>query len=145
MSAKAIIIGHVGSVKSTVLPNSETLKVELSIATTTRKTKATEDAQTNWHSVVFWNKQAKVIQTYVEKGDMIQIEGHIEYETWTDKEGNIRTKTIILGSDFDLIGRTVRGDKKETAPTPTEKSKGKTSSKSTAMPTSQTTEDDIPF
>lgn len=145
MSAKATIIGHVGSVKSTVLPNSDTLKVELSIATTTRKTKATEDAQTNWHSVVFWNKQAKVIQTYVEKGDMISVEGHIEYETWTDKEGNSRTKTIILGSDFDLIGKIMRSDKKEAAPAPAEKTKGKSSAKTAAaMPTSQT-DDDVPF
>lgn len=110
MSAKAIILGRVGFVKHVDLANN-LKKVEISIATDSRK--KSEDKKTNWHSVSFFGNDAVNIEKYVEKGDMIQVEGHIEYETWQDADGNPRNKTIILGSSYSLIGRVSRNEEKD--------------------------------
>lgn len=98
---KVFLCGNVGkdpelkSVGSTQLVN-------LSVATS-RAYKNKEDkweTQTSWHTVTFWGKQAEAVAKNVRKGDMVTIEGELNYSNYEDKSGNKVYKTEIRGNHF---------------------------------------------
>ncbi|MGC1366554.1 MAG: single-stranded DNA-binding protein, partial [Candidatus Acidiferrum sp.] len=65
--------------------------------------------RTEWHKIVVWGKQAEIAQQYLKKGSLIFIEGRIQSREWQDKEGQKRTKTEIIASDFRFIGGKAEG------------------------------------
>lgn len=60
--------------------------------------------ETTWHNIVFWNKPAEIIEKYVKKGSSLIIEGEIRYRDYTDKEGNKKYFTEIIGNQLHLAG-----------------------------------------
>jgi len=98
---KSILIGNLGAdpeIRTT--ENSKT--ATFSIATTT---KYKEEKKTMWHRCVAFGKLAEIIEKYVKKGDSIYVEGAINYNEWTDKEGNKRLSTEIIVNFIDLQGK----------------------------------------
>lgn len=71
--------------------------------------------QTEWHNIVVWEKLAETVQSYVKKGSAIIVEGEIRYRQYTDKDGNTKYYTEILGNAIHLTG------KKEDKPKDTDK------------------------
>ncbi len=59
---------------------------------------------TEWHNVVFWGKQADLIEQYVGKGDELYIEGSIKTETY-EKDGEKRYATKIKGSAITFVSK----------------------------------------
>ncbi len=59
---------------------------------------------TEWHNVVFWGKQAELIEQYVGKGDELYIEGSIKTETY-EKDGEKRYATKIKGSAITFVSK----------------------------------------
>ena len=98
---KVILCGNVG--KDPELKNvGSTQLVNLSVATT-RNFKNKEDKweqQTSWHTVTFWGKQAEAIAKNIRKGDMVTIEGELNYSNYEDKEGKKVYKTEIRANHF---------------------------------------------
>lgn len=60
--------------------------------------------RTDWHRCVAWAKTAETITHYFSKGDQILIEGRLNYEQWTDKDGNKRTTAKVTVSQFHFVG-----------------------------------------
>lgn len=98
---KVILCGNVG--KDPELKNvGSTQLVNLSVATT-RNFKNKEDKweqQTSWHTVTFWGKQAEAVAKNIRKGDMVTIEGELNYSNYEDKSGNKVYKTEIRANHF---------------------------------------------
>ena len=65
---------------------------------------------TDWFDCVVFGKQAETINQYVKKGDKIAVSGEIQFEQYNDKEGNRRTATKLIVSNFDLIGKVQFGN-----------------------------------
>ncbi len=64
--------------------------------------------RTEWHNVIFWNKQAELIESYVHKGDKLFVEGKIQSRTYDDKKGvNHRVVEIMAHTLEFLSGRGV--------------------------------------
>lgn len=60
--------------------------------------------RTEWHRVILWERKAEVAQEYLRKGDQAYIEGSIRTRKWTDKNGEDRYSTEIIGSKLQLLG-----------------------------------------
>jgi single-strand DNA-binding protein len=104
---KAIILGRLGKDPEVrYMPNGGTV-ANLSIATSqTWKDKQTGEKKekTEWHRVVLYNRIAEVAGEYAKKGSLLYIEGRIETKKWTDKDGQDRYTTEIIGDQMQLVG-----------------------------------------
>jgi single-strand DNA-binding protein len=58
----------------------------------------------DWFDVKFWGKQGEVAANYLRKGSLFGVTGRLELETWTDKDGNKRSKAVIVGERLQLLG-----------------------------------------
>ena len=65
------------------------------------------DKKTEWFTVVFWEKNAEVLEKYAKKGSFIEITGRLTVNEWEDKEGNKKSRVEIIANWMQLL------DKKE--------------------------------
>jgi len=104
---KAIILGRLGKdPEIRYMPNGGAV-ASLSIATSQKwKDKNTQEQKekTEWHRVVLYSRLAEVAKEYAKKGGMLYIEGRIETKKWTDKDGQDRYTTEIIGDQMQFVG-----------------------------------------
>ena len=53
--------------------------------------------------IVSWGKQAETIASYFKKGQRIGLSGKLKQERFQDKEGNNRSKVVVVLRDFTFI------------------------------------------
>lgn len=61
------------------------------------------DSETDFFNCVAFGKTAEIIAAYVRKGDLILVEGRLEIDKWTDREGVNRERTKIVVSKFTFL------------------------------------------
>jgi len=102
---KVIIIGNCGNdPESRTMPNGNAV-ANASIATSeTWKDKNTGEKQekTEWHRVIFFNKQAEIVTQYVKKGSKLYVEGRLQTRSW-EQDGVKRYTTEIVASEFQFL------------------------------------------
>jgi single stranded DNA-binding protein (ssb) len=104
MINKAIIMGRVGRDPDIRTTRDDKKVANFSVATSETWKDARGDRQekTTWHNIVIWNEGlVKVVERYVQKGDLIYLEGQIEKRKWKDDSGNERETTEIVLKAFD--------------------------------------------
>jgi single-strand DNA-binding protein len=122
MLNKVIIIGNLGQ-DPEFKQTARTGITNLSIATSERyKDKASGETKTitEWHKVVFFNKQAEIARDFLVKGSKVYVEGKIRTEKYTDKDGIERYITKILGGELKMLDANPHKEKPEKAPKQTE-------------------------
>jgi len=62
-----------------------------------------KNEETEWHSIVFFGRQAEVISQYVSKGKELYVEGRLKTRSW-DADGVKKYKTEIVGESFQFVG-----------------------------------------
>lgn len=62
-----------------------------------------ETQKTDFFNCVAFGKTAETIATYVKKGDLILVEGRLEIDKWTDREGVNRERAKIVVSKFTFL------------------------------------------
>jgi single-strand DNA-binding protein len=103
---KVILIGNLGrDPEMRYMPSGDAL-ANLRIATTdTWKDKeGNKQEATEWHTVVFFGKQAEICGQYLKKGSSVYVEGSLRTRKWQDKEGNDRYSTEIRGERMQMLG-----------------------------------------
>ncbi len=60
---------------------------------------------THWHNLVFWGKQAELIEKYVTKGERIAIEGSLTNRIYETKTGEKKYITEVRVGEFEFISR----------------------------------------
>lgn len=102
---KVILLGNVGNQPEAKMAGQVKI-VNLTIATNKKfKNKAGEMVNnTTWHNVVCWDKQADLVEKYVNKGDKILIEGELENREYENKEGQKVRVTQIRSIAIELLG-----------------------------------------
>jgi len=60
---------------------------------------------TEWHRIVVWGKTAETCAQHLGKGRLIQVEGRIQTRGWTDRDGNQRYTTEIVGHSVLFLDR----------------------------------------
>ena len=104
---KVIVVGNLGKDPETrYSPNGGAI-CNVRIATTRNwKDKATGEKkeETEWHSVVFYDRLAEIAGEYLKKGRSVYVEGRLKTRKWQDKEGQDRYTTEIIAAEMQLLG-----------------------------------------
>jgi|SRR5579885_547469 single-strand DNA-binding protein len=58
--------------------------------------------------VTAWGKTGEVVAQYTRKGDPLLIEGRLQLEQWTSREGEKRSKLSVVAERVQLMGK--KGD-----------------------------------
>jgi single-strand DNA-binding protein len=59
---------------------------------------------TEWFSVVAWNKLGEICGEYLRKGSRVYIEGRLQTRSWEDQEsGQKRYKTEVIATDMIML------------------------------------------
>lgn len=61
-----------------------------------------KEAKSDFVDCQAWRNTADFIQKYFHKGDMICIEGPIQTDNYTDKNGNKRKSVIVIAEDVEF-------------------------------------------
>lgn len=57
------------------------------------------EREADFLDVVVWRKTAEFVAKFFAKGDMIVVEGRLQSRTYTDKDGNNRSKVEIIADN----------------------------------------------
>jgi len=108
---KVILIGHLGADPEVRRLEGGNVVAQFRIATT--ETYLGKDGnrvdQTEWHTIVVWNKQAEVAEKYLKKGGAVYVEGRIRSREYTDKNGVQRRAFEIRCDRFNMLDRKPEG------------------------------------
>lgn len=105
---KVILIGNLGDDPEVRYTQSGSAVANFSMATTDRwKDKKSGEMQekTEWHKIVFWERQAEIVKQYLHKGSQVYIEGRLQTDKWTDQSGSERYTTKIIGNVLQMLGQ----------------------------------------
>lgn len=108
MINKVTLIGHTGGMPEVRKLENGAPVANVSLATSEswKDDKGELQTQTEWHRLIFWRKQAELLEKLVtEKGVLIYIEGKITYRKYTDKDGQEKQSTDIVVDTFRLMGK----------------------------------------
>lgn len=94
-------------------PEIKSINEGSSVCTISVATQYGKNAPTQWHKVELWNKSAELVHAHFRKGQEIVIEGAIQYDSWTDRDGKKRTTTKIRALSFDFCGDRQEGGQRD--------------------------------
>lgn len=57
----------------------------------------------DWHKVIFYKRQAEIVEQYLTKGTNLYVEGRINYRKYTGKDGVEKYVTEIIGSIMQMV------------------------------------------
>ena len=97
---KVILVGHIGNKPEGRYTPSGTSTASFSLATNESWIDSENEKQerTEWHNIVVWNKLADFATEYLQKGQLIYIEGRMQTRTYKDKEDIQRRVTEIVST-----------------------------------------------
>ena len=136
---KVILVGHIGNKPEGRYTPSGTSTASFSLATNESWIDSENEKQerTEWHNIVAWNKLADFATEYLQKGQLIYIEGRMQTRTYKDKEDIQRRVTEIVSTAITpLEWKTT--DKKENG-------SANTVDKKNPKVEEHTEEEDLPF
>lgn len=104
---KVMLIGNVGQEPEIRYMDNGSCAANFSFATSTRgytlQNGTTVPERTEWHNIVLWGNLAKIVESYVHKGDKLYVEGELRYRTYTDKRGATHKVVEIWGTNIELL------------------------------------------
>ena len=104
---KVILVGNLGADPETRAMPSGSQVANLRIATSESwrdKTSGEQLERTEWHRVALFGRLAEIAAEYLRKGSQVYIEGSLRTRKWTDKQGNERYSTEIIGNELQMLG-----------------------------------------
>jgi single-strand DNA-binding protein len=103
---KVILLGNLG--KDPEIRHLENDRMRASFTLATNETYRNKDGEkvttTEWHNVVLWTPLAKIAEQYLTKGKQVYIEGKLTTRSYTDKSGQTRYATEVVGQNLVLLG-----------------------------------------
>ena len=99
--------------------------------------------QTEWHNVVLWRGLADVAEKYLNKGDMVYIEGKLRTRSW-EKDGITRYTTEIVGDNMTMLSPKSGSEGSGMTSTPGNQQSSASSSQAADI-TIEDESDDLPF
>lgn len=112
------LMGHVGATPEVKKFDNGSKVAKLRLATNEKQKNAKGEtiAITHWHNLVFWGKQAELIEKYITKGERIAIEGTLVNRFYESKTGEKKQITEVRVDTFEFVSGKVQNNtaKKET-------------------------------
>jgi single-strand DNA-binding protein len=107
---KVILIGN--ATRDAELHHTQTGKPVSSIRLATNRV-VKEQEETQFHSIVCWDRLAETAAEYVKKGDPLYVEGRLQYRSYQDEEGKERGVAEIVADDVQFLSRRGTGNRGE--------------------------------
>jgi single-strand DNA-binding protein len=103
---KVILVGNLGRDAELRYTPGGAAVAKFSLATTEKWTDKSGSPQerTEWHNIDLWGKQAETLQEYLRKGKQVYVEGRLQTDEYTDKEGIKRKTTRVRCDRVVLLG-----------------------------------------
>ncbi len=104
---KVQLIGHLGQDPEIVTLDSGKKLAKFSIATTDHYKNANGEKveDTQWHTIVAWGKTADIVESYLQKGKQVAVEGKLTHRSYDTKEGEKRYITEIRCNELLMLGK----------------------------------------
>lgn len=118
---KVILLGRLGSDPEVRFTAGGQAVANFRIATSEswKDKSGQKQERTEWHRIVVWGKLAELCGEYLKKGRQVYLEGKIQTQEWTDKEGKKNYTTEIIAQHVTFLGgKGERGSAPETAGVP---------------------------
>ena len=110
---KVMIIGNLGADPDMrFTPNGNPVTSFRVAASNTRLVNGERKDDTEWFSVVAWNKQAETCNQFLSKGSKVYVEGRLQTRSWEGQDGQKKYRTEVIAS------RVIFLDKAGTVPLP---------------------------
>lgn len=142
---KVMLIGNLGKDPEVRYTTSGQAVASFNLATGEKfKNKSGEwEERTEWHRVTLWGKLAEIAGEYLAKGKTVYIEGRLQTRKWTDRDGNDKYTTEIVGDRMQMLSSKGEGSSGGGARRPAAEGVADTTTVSYDEPPFQ--DDDIPF
>lgn len=103
---KVILVGNLGRDAELRYTPGGAAVAKFSVATTEvwNDKSGQRQERTEWHNIDLWGKQAETLQEYLRKGKQIYLEGRLQTDEYTDKEGVKRKSTKVRCDRVVLLG-----------------------------------------
>ena len=98
---RVTLLGRVGTDPEMQYTPNGTAVTKLRLATD--RNRSNGDTETDWHSVVCWDKLAEAVNNYVGKGQRIYVDGRLVQNTWEGDDGQRRHRTEIHASEVVFL------------------------------------------
>lgn len=143
---KIIIIGNLGRDPELRYTPQGDAVCDFSVAVNDRKRDKAGEWQdiTTWFKVTFWRKQAENASKFLTKGRQVYVEGRLQVEEWTDRDGKNRQTLAIQGTELQFLGEHRTEENRDSNETSKDEYSGN-SEPETSFETSSATDDNIPF
>lgn len=106
MLNKVILIGRLGKDPEVrYMPNGEAV-CNFSVATSEswKDQNGQRQERTEWHNITMYRKLAEIAGQYLKKGSQVYLEGKIQSQKYTDKNGAERTVYDIIANEMKMLG-----------------------------------------
>lgn len=80
--------------------------------------KAGEERKTDFIDVTAWRQTAEFVSKYFHKGSMIAVEGSLQTDNFTDKDGNKRKSVQVVANQASFCGSKAESGAQTAAPAP---------------------------
>ncbi len=100
MVNSVVVVGRAGKDPEMRYFESGKVKTTFSVAVN----RPTKEKETDWFDIEVWGRQAEVAGEYVRKGSLIGIEGRLDFNRWTDDQGQKHVKSFISATNLRLLG-----------------------------------------
>ncbi|CAM0142021.1 hypothetical protein VKS41_004274 [Umbelopsis sp. WA50703] len=103
---KVILVGRVGADPDVTTLDDDRKVINYTVATgeTRSDSEGNLIKQTQWHRITSWNQGLNnFLPEKVKKGDLVYVEGKLQYRDFTDKQGVQRTRAEILQSSVKVL------------------------------------------
>jgi single-strand DNA-binding protein len=100
------LIGNLGNKPEVILLDSGKKLAKFSVATneTYKNSKGEKVTDTQWHNVVAWNKTAEIIESYLDKGSEVMVEGKLTSRSYETDSGEKRYITEVVCNELLMLG-----------------------------------------
>ena len=103
---KVQLIGNLGNNPEIITLESGKKLARFTIATNEvyRNAKGDKVQDTQWHTIVAWNKTAEIVEKYLSKGNEVAVEGKLSTRSYEDKDGVKKYITEIIVNELLMLG-----------------------------------------
>jgi single-strand DNA-binding protein len=103
---RVILVGRLGKDPEVKYTPSGQALATFSLATdeTRKDAEGNRQTTTEWHSIVFWGKQAEIASEFLKKGRLIYMEGRLQTRSWEDSQGGgTKSRVEVIGERFVML------------------------------------------
>ncbi|MHC9540268.1 MAG: single-stranded DNA-binding protein [Vulcanimicrobiota bacterium] len=107
---KVILIGRVTAQPEMRYTQTGKPVTSFTLAVNRQKRSDGKDQETDFITIVTWQKLAEICSNYLDKGRLICIEGRLQVRSYTAQDGQKRKVYEVVASDMRMLGRSGKSE-----------------------------------